>query len=107
MITNVTHLTLFVENQGKALAFYTEKLGFVLHTDAAFGPMRWLTISPSENKNYEISLMLTQTADEKALVGKQAAQKPLFCVSTNDCKATVKTLKENGVTFIQDVQEET
>ncbi|MGE0009939.1 MAG: VOC family protein [Candidatus Babeliales bacterium] len=106
MITNVTHLTVFVENQDQALDFYTNKLGFKVHTDAQFGPMRWLTIHPIENKNYEISLMLAETPEEKALVGKQAIQKPLFCVSTNDCKAAVETFKASGVTFLQDAKEE-
>lgn len=106
MITNVTHLTLYVNDQDKALAFYKDTLGFKVHTDAQYGPMRWLTLSPVENKHFEISLMLASTPEERALVGKQGAQKPFFCVSTDDCKATVKTLKEAGVTFLQDAKEE-
>lgn len=98
MLTKLTHLTVFVTNQDEALKFYTENLGFLVHTDAMFGEhLRWLTIMLPGDKDLEISLLLAETPEEKALVGKQAATKPLFAFSTEDCQKTYDTFKQRGV----------
>lgn len=102
MITKVTHLTFFVHNQDEALQFYTQKLGFKLHTDAQFGPMRWLTVHPAGQPDFEIALILAETPEEKALVGKQAASKPLISLETTDCAADYEALKANGVVFVDE-----
>lgn len=107
MITKVTHLTLFVNNQDEALTFYTEKLGFKVHTDAMFGPdFRWLTLCPAQQPDFEVAVILAQTPEEKALVGKQAAGKPLFSLETNDCKKDYETLLAHGVKSAQEPKEE-
>src|SRR5579872_6052359 len=99
MITKVTHLSLFVDNQDDALQFYTQKLGFNLHTDAMFdGNVRWITINPAQQKDFEITLMTATTDEEKSLVGKQAASLPLFCVETDDCRKSYAEFKNKGVT---------
>jgi catechol 2,3-dioxygenase-like lactoylglutathione lyase family enzyme len=47
VITKVSTVSLFVNDQEAAKAFYTEKLGMEVHDDAAFGPdMRWLSATP-------------------------------------------------------------
>ena len=38
--------SVFVDDQGKALKFYTEILGFVKKTDIPVGEFRWLTVVP-------------------------------------------------------------
>lgn len=101
MLTKITHITLFVSNQDEALEFYTNKLGFVLHTDAMFGPsMRWLTISLPGQKDVEVTLMKADNAAELALVGKQADTKPLLAFSCDDCQKTYEELKSKGVMII-------
>ncbi|MCD1258168.1 VOC family protein [Paenibacillus athensensis] len=41
--------SLFVDNQDKALAFYTEKLGFVIKHDVPMGQFRWITVVSPDN----------------------------------------------------------
>lgn len=106
MISKITHLTLFVNNQDEALNFYTKNLGFKIHTDAMFGAMRWLTLHPAEQPHFELCIMLPENAEEKALVGKQGAQKPLFCIESTDCKADFARLKADGVTMIGEPEEQ-
>lgn len=101
MITRLSHISLLVENQDAAYDFYVNKLGFKVHTDAHFEGMRWLTITPPEQPNLEISLMLANTPAQKALVGKQAPEIPFLCFETNDCQKTFATLSEKGITFLQ------
>ena len=45
MITGIKHVTIPVKDQDKALKFYTEKLGFKVLVDVAFGPgQRWIEL---------------------------------------------------------------
>lgn len=102
MITQFSHVTIFVHNQDDALEFYTKKLGFVVHTDAAYGPgLRWLTVSPV-NKSFQITLMYAETPQQKALVGTQAADMPFCVFETDDCKADCDAMKKAGVEFVQE-----
>lgn len=100
MITKITHLTLFVHNQNDALEFYTQKIGFSLHTDAMFGPeLRWLTLHPQGQPDFELVLMLATNEQDKALVGKQGGSSPFFTLETNNIAKDYELLLANGVTF--------
>lgn len=49
--------SIFVDNQDKALSFYTEILGFVIKDDIPVGEFRWITVvSPGEEKGVELLL---------------------------------------------------
>ena len=43
--------TIYVDDQDKALAFYTKVLGFVKKADFTQGPFRWLTVASAEDPN--------------------------------------------------------
>jgi predicted enzyme related to lactoylglutathione lyase len=106
MLTKLTHLTLFVNDQEEALEFY-KKLGFVVHTDAPFGPMlRWLTLCLPQDNQFELVLMKAESDAEKALVGKQGGDKPFFTLATDDCRGDYERLKRAGVDFVQEPQDE-
>src|ERR1700691_4682314 len=40
--------TIYVDDQAKALSFYTDVLGFAKKTDFSQGPYRWLTVASTE-----------------------------------------------------------
>ncbi|MEX0939953.1 MAG: VOC family protein, partial [Candidatus Babeliales bacterium] len=71
MIQQLTHITILVKDQERALNFYTEKLGFEIHTDAKFGDSRWLTVCPPGQKDMEFALMLPETHEGFEQIGKQ------------------------------------
>lgn len=51
--------SLYVDDQEKALRFYTDVLGFVKKADFSQGPFRWLTVaSPEEPNGTELQLAL-------------------------------------------------
>lgn len=105
MLGKVTHLTIFVHNQDEALDFYTNKMGYQLHTDANFGDLRWLTVSPHGVEDFEIALILAKD-EAKNLVGKQSAGEPLAAFYTDDCKKTCAEMKKNGVKFLSEPKTE-
>ena len=61
--------TLYVDDQEKALRFYTQVLGFAKKTDFSQGPYRWLTVAPAEEPDgTELQLALNNNPDRKSVV---------------------------------------
>jgi catechol 2,3-dioxygenase-like lactoylglutathione lyase family enzyme len=59
--------TLYVDDQEKALRFYTDILGFARKTDFSQGPYRWLTVaSPEEPDGTELQLALNSNPPAQA-----------------------------------------
>jgi len=90
---------LFVNNQDEALEFYTKKLGFEVAEDNKMGDYRWLLVRLPDNKEFCTNLDVAKTDAQKALVGRQADELPLFSIETDDCLGEYKTLKKRGVEF--------
>ena len=58
MITKLNHVSIFVLNQQSAYEFYVNKLGFIVRANDEVTPsMKWITVSPPEQLELEISLM--------------------------------------------------
>ena len=95
----VTLVKLFVNNHDQALEFYTKKLGFEVAEDSKMGDYRWLLVRLPDNKEFCINLDVAKTGEQKALVGRQAADLPLFSIETGDCVGEYRALKERGVEF--------
>ena len=114
MITKLNHFSIFVLDQDHAYDFYVNKLGFKVHTDASMGPgKRWLTVTPPEQRDLEITLM---AIDEGMMFDKESAEKMRELVSKgtfgfgvfecNDLLATYEELKTKGVEFTKPPTEE-
>jgi predicted enzyme related to lactoylglutathione lyase len=93
--------SVMVEDQEKALKFYTETLGFIKKTDMAIGEYRWLTvISPNGPEGVELVLEplgFPPSRDyQKALY---SAGIPLTAFLSNDVQAEYEQLKARGVIF--------
>ena len=59
--------TVHVDDQERALRFYTEMLGFVKKTDFSQGPYRWLTVASAEDPDgTELQLALNDNPAAKA-----------------------------------------
>ncbi len=97
--------TLYVDDQEKALQFYTDKLGFQKKTDFSQGNYRWLTVaSPEDPEGVELVLESNSNAAgkayQKALHGHgQPAAKFLV----NDVQAEHDRLAVKGVKFTKPV----
>ncbi len=111
MISKLAVVTILVRNQDDALKFYTEKLGFDMRSDQAFGPgMRWLTVAPRQQTEVEITLLQpnpvmhgeAHAQEMLAMVGKQ----PTWSYRTDDCRKEYETLLARGVKFVQEPQEQ-
>jgi len=107
MNQTVNMVGIYVRDQREALAFYVDKLGFVVHTDVKNGDYRWLTVQSPEQPSFQLGLLrpgppvhdaaTAQSLNE--LVAKGAM--PPLVLSVANCRATYERLKERGVEFTQ------
>lgn len=95
----ITVFKVFVSDQDQARRFYVERLGFEVAEDERLGDYRWLLVRAPGDAGCAINLELAKTPEERALVGKQGAGKPLFGVETDDCRRDFAALRSRGVKF--------
>jgi predicted enzyme related to lactoylglutathione lyase len=90
--------SIFVDDQEKALRFYTEVLGFAKKADFSNGPFRWLTVaSPEEPNGAELQLALNDNPAAKAYQQAIFQQgQPAFLFFTDDVKGDCERIKASG-----------
>ena len=93
--------SVFVDDQAKALRFYTEALGFVKKADFTNGPYRWLTVaSPEEPEGTELQLALNDDPAAKAYQQARFQQgQPAVMFFTDDLQADYERIKGRGGEF--------
>ena len=107
MISKMSHVSIYVLDQSSAYDFYVKKLGFKVHTDAPMGPDdRWLTVTPPEQPELEITLMPIKEGmmfnKETAKAMRDLVSKGTFGFGVFECQdllATYEELKSKGVEF--------
>ena len=93
--------SLYVDDQDKALRFYTEILGFVKKTDFSNGPYRWLTVASTEEPDEtELQLALNNNPATKAYQQAIFQQsQPAVMFFTDDVKGDYERVKARGAVF--------
>jgi predicted enzyme related to lactoylglutathione lyase len=114
MIT-IANAQLWVHDQDEALAFYTQKLGWEVRSDASLpemGDFRWLTVGPAGQPDIAVVLMAIPgppimdeaTAGEvRNLMGKGFAG--TIFLTTDDVQASYDELTQRGVEFTEQPEE--
>ena len=93
--------SVYVDDQEKALRFYTEVLGFVKKTDFSNGPFRWLTVaSPEDPDGTELQLALNDNPAARAYQQAMFQQaQPAAMFFTDDVQGDYERLKAGGADF--------
>jgi predicted enzyme related to lactoylglutathione lyase len=93
MITHLKFMSIPVEDQDRALKFYTEKLGFKVATNQEMGPgKRWIELRIG---NAETRFVLFTMDGEEGRVGTR-----MNCsIACDDVEATYRQLSGRGVEF--------
>ena len=96
--------SVLVDDQEKALRFYTDVLGFVKKTEFPVGEHRWLTVvSPEEPDGVELALEPDEHPAAKPFKAALAADGiPYTSFAVADVHAEFDRLKGLGVTFTQE-----
>ena len=93
--------SIFVDDQDKALRFYTEVLGFAKKNDFSQQPYRWLTVAPSGDPN-EVELQLALNNNPAAKTYQDAIfqqSQPAIMFFTDDIKSDYERVKSKGAEF--------
>ena len=96
--------SVLVDDQDKALAFYTEKLGFVKKTEVPAGEHRWLTVVSPEDPD-GVELLLEPDGHPAAGPFKRALVEdgiPFTSFAVDDVHAEHERLAGLGVRFVQE-----
>src|SRR5215472_5862956 len=93
--------SVYVDDQDKALRFYTEVLGFVKKSDFSQGPFRWLTVASSDEPNgTELQLALNNNPAAQAYQQALFQQnQPAAMFFTDDLQADYERIKAHGGEF--------
>lgn len=94
-IKSITHMPVVVPDQDEALAWFRDKLGFVVCEDNAdlVPDYRWLTVAPAADRGTRFILMLPQEDADKARIGGNG-----MCVmASDDVAGDCATLSAAGV----------
>ena len=93
--------TLYVDDQEKALRFYTDVLGFAKKNDFSQGPFRWLTVaSPEDPNGTELQLALNNNPAAKTYQQALFQQnQPAMMFFTDDLKGDYERIKSHGAEF--------
>ena len=99
---------LYVRDQDEAVAFYVDKLGFRVHTDARNGNYRWLTVQHPEQPSFQLGLFAPDqpTLDAATVqavreILAKGGMPPLVLI-VDDCNAAFERMRAAGVEFTQD-----
>jgi len=107
----LSNAQLWVRDQDEALAFYTDKVGWVVRSDIVMpelGDFRWLAVGPEGQPDISVVLMAVpgppvmdeQTAKQVRDLTAKGFAGTLF-LTTEDCEAAYKELTGRGVEFVE------
>ena len=118
MIQRMSHTTVYVLDQDRAKAFYTEKLGFEVRFDISMGEefegagsgFRWLTVGVKDQPDLQIilgSCDMGRSPEQAELLRQLVASGGMGVgvMTTDDCHQTYKELSAKGVTFLSEPAE--
>ena len=104
-------VALRVLDQDRALAFYTQTLGFTVTEDMDLGGMRWLTVAPPDQPDLHVLLekpgppfVDDETAEQIRTLVAKGVGGTLF-LEVDDCRGTFDELVRKGVEVIQEPME--
>ncbi len=108
MTQGIEVVGVYVRDQDEALAFYTEKVGFRVHTNVQNGDYRWLTVQHPDQPFFQLGLFKPgppvldeATAQAVRAIVAKGAMPPLVLV-VDDCRAAVDRMRAKGVEFTQE-----
>ncbi|MBM6616954.1 VOC family protein [Bacillus suaedaesalsae] len=95
MINKIGKITVYVEDQEQAKAFWVKNIGFVVRLEQPMGPnTTWLEVGPSDDE-FTTLVLYSKSAMQQQQPSKVAHPSILF--STTDIDESYEKMKQNGV----------
>jgi catechol 2,3-dioxygenase-like lactoylglutathione lyase family enzyme len=103
MKQQLAQIALVVKDYDEAIAFYTQKLNFILREDTVLSETkRWVVVSPPGNDN-GCRLLLAKAANEEQLsrVGNQTGGRVFLFLHTDNLERDYKEMSSKGIEFVR------
>ena len=99
----IVHVALVVRDYDEALAFYLDKLGFVLIEDTPQPEQnkRWVVIAPPGGSGTSLLLARAATPEQAAFVGNQSGGRVFLFLQTDDFWRDFDRMSAVGVSFVR------
>jgi catechol 2,3-dioxygenase-like lactoylglutathione lyase family enzyme len=103
----LAHVAVVVRNYDKAIAFYTNVLGFQLLEDTDLGAgKRWVLVAPAGSSGTSVLLAQAATPEQISRIGNQTGGRVFLFLHTDDFWRDYRTLISRNVEFARDPKEE-
>ena len=107
MISNISLMTVWVNDLDEAVEFYTDKLGFEVREDVTMGDYRWLTVGHPDQPDVKINLAVPGPPYDEEAAGyfRRMLAKgslPGGGLNVDDCRKTYEELAAKVVTFLSE-----
>jgi len=106
---SIAHVALVVRDYDEAIAFYTQKLSFVLVADE-YQPAqdkRWVVVAPpGPSGGATLLLARASTPEQERFVGDQSGGRVFLFLSTDDFRRDYAAMVERGVRFVRPPSEQ-
>jgi predicted enzyme related to lactoylglutathione lyase len=102
MKQSIVQISLVVDDYDEAIAFYTQKLNFILKEDTRMSETkRWVVVAPPGSA---CSLLLAKAANEEqhTRVGNQTGGRVFLFLHTDDFERDYRNLKENDIKIVRE-----
>ncbi|KAB7696474.1 VOC family protein [Plesiomonas shigelloides] len=100
-------VALVVRDYDEAIAFYTEKLGFILTEDTPLdGGKRWVVVAPRGQQGTQLLLAKAVGEQQVAAIGNQSGGRVFLFLQTDDFWRDYHTMQQVGVSFCEAPREE-
>lgn len=107
MKQNLAHIAIVVNDYDEAIEFYTKKLNFSLVEDTVLSESkRWVLVAPPGSDGCQLLLAKASGTEQKSRIGNQTGGRVFLFLNTDDFWRDYKSMKEKGISFIRDPQEE-
>ena len=105
---SIVHVTLVVRDYDEAIAFFTEKLDFILVEDRYVPEQdkRWVVVQPPGSTGTSLVLGRPSKPGQEDFIGNQTGGRVTFFLNTDDFWRDYNTLISRGINFVREPKEE-
>lgn len=107
MKQQIAHIALVVEDYDEAIAFYTEKLNFVLLEDTPQSETkRWVLVAPPGATECSLLLAKGVGEEQKSRIGNQTGGRVFLFLKTDDFWRDYQSMLSKGIKFTREPKTE-
>jgi len=107
MNQNLVQITYLVDDYDEAIAFFTQKLSFVLIENTVVSPeKRWVVVAPQGKQSCKLLLAKAANDTQKQTIGNQTGGRVFLFLHTDNLARDYEDLLKNNITIIRKPSEE-